>query len=63
MRMQPIERNGLYIINDAYNSNPESLRKALEFLSGTRASGKRIAILGDMLELGEESEKLHFEAG
>ena len=63
MRMQPIECNGLYIINDAYNSNPESLRKALEFLSGTRTPGKRIAILGDMLELGEESEKLHFEAG
>ncbi|MDE0041927.1 MAG: UDP-N-acetylmuramoyl-tripeptide--D-alanyl-D-alanine ligase [Candidatus Poribacteria bacterium] len=63
MRMQPIEYNGLYIINDAYNSNPNSLKQALEFLSKTRTSGKRIAVLGDMLELGQESEKLHFNAG
>ena len=63
MRMQPIECNGLYFINDAYNSNPDSLKQALEFLAGTPTSGKRIAILGDMLELGGESEKLHVEAG
>ena len=63
MRMQPIECNGINIINDAYNSNPDSLKQALEFLSNTCTSGKRIAILGDMLELGEASEKLHFEAG
>lgn len=63
MRMQPIECNGLYIINDAYNSNPNSLKHALEFLSRTRTSGKRIAVLGDMLELGQESKKLHFNAG
>ena len=63
MRMQPIECNGLYIINDAYNSNPDSLKYALEFLSRTRTAGKRIAVLGDMLELGKESGKLHFEAG
>ena len=63
MRMQPIECNGLCIINDAYNSNPDSLKHALEFLSGTRTSGKRIAVLGDMLELGKDSKKLHFNAG
>ena len=63
MRMQPIECNGFVLINDAYNSNPNSLKQALEFLSKTRTSGKRIAVLGDMLELGQESEKLHFNAG
>ncbi len=63
MRMQPIECDGLHIINDAYNSNPDSLKHALEFLSSTRTSGKRIAVLGDMLELGHESKKLHFNAG
>ena len=63
MRMQPIECNGLCIINDAYNSNPDSLKHALGFLSTTHTSGKRIALLGDMLELGRESKKLHFEAG
>ncbi|MDE0297322.1 MAG: UDP-N-acetylmuramoyl-tripeptide--D-alanyl-D-alanine ligase [Candidatus Poribacteria bacterium] len=63
MRMQPIDRDGLHIINDVYNSNPDSLEQALEFLSTTRTSGKRIAVLGDMLELGTESEKLHYEAG
>lgn len=63
MRMQPIECDGLYIINDAYNSNPDSLKHALEFLSRMHTSGKRIAVLGDMLELGQESKKLHFDAG
>ena len=63
MRMQPIESDGLYIINDAYNSNPDSLKYALEFLSRARTSGKRIAVLGDMLELGHESQKLHYSAG
>ena len=63
MRMQPIVHNDLRIINDAYNSNPESLKSALTFLSDIETTGKRIAILGDMLELGEHSYALHLKVG
>lgn len=47
------------IINDCYNSNPDSARAAIEMLRSIKASGKKIAVLADMLELGEESEQLH----
>ena len=63
MRMQPIVHNDLRIINDAYNSNPESLKSALTFLSDIEITGRRIAILGDMLELGEHSHTLHLKTG
>ena len=63
MRMQPIVHNDLQIINDAYNSNPESLKSALTFLSDIEIAGKRIAILGDMLELGKHSHALHLKTG
>ena len=63
MRMQPIECDGLYIINDAYNSNPDSLKHALDFLRRTQTCGRRIAVLGDMLERGNDSERLHLSAG
>ncbi len=63
MRMQPIVHKDLRIINDAYNSNPESLKSALAFLSHIEIAGKRIAILGDMLELGEHSHTLHLKTG
>ena len=63
MRMQPIVHKDLHIINDAYNSNPGSLKSALAFLSDIDIAGKRIAILGDMLELGEHSHTFHLKAG
>ncbi|HDL09734.1 MAG TPA: UDP-N-acetylmuramoyl-tripeptide--D-alanyl-D-alanine ligase [Candidatus Omnitrophica bacterium] len=53
----------VHIIDDSYNSNPLSLRKALEFLSQLEFPGSKIAVLGDMLELGRDSEELHFQAG
>jgi len=58
-RMEVIRKNGLVIINDCYNSNPESARKALLTLSQMQANGKRIAVLADMLELGDWSESEH----
>ncbi|MBW1650352.1 MAG: UDP-N-acetylmuramoyl-tripeptide--D-alanyl-D-alanine ligase [Deltaproteobacteria bacterium] len=49
------------IINDAYNANPDSTKAAFSLLSDIK--GKKFAVLGDMLELGKDSEKLHFQIG
>lgn len=54
--------DGSRIINDTYNANPESMKAGLSTLCGL-GSGKRLAILGDMLELGVNSEVLHKEIG
>lgn len=51
------------IIDDTYNSNPASARAALIALSGLRAQSRRIAVLGEMLELGDLSDQLHAEVG
>lgn len=59
-RSQLIQKNGLSIIADAYNANPSSMRVALENLEKIAATSK-IAILGDMFEMGEESIKQHRE--
>ena len=48
---------GVSVINDAYNANPESMRASLRMLSGL--SGRRFAVLGDMLELGSDEIELH----
>lgn len=47
------------LLDDTYNANPASMAAALEALAAREVSGKRIAVLGDMLELGDESAALH----
>lgn len=62
MRLQRIERNGMLIWDDCYNSNPEAACMMLDLLAVTPAS-RRIAVLGEMRELGTWSEELHREVG
>lgn len=62
-RMNYFSISGLDIIEDCYNSNPRSLILALEFVSSLSYPGVKIAILGDMLELGEESGRWHYSCG
>jgi UDP-N-acetylmuramoyl-tripeptide--D-alanyl-D-alanine ligase len=54
---------GATIINDCYNASPLSMRAALDELSTEPAEGRRIAVLGDMLELGEHEVQLHRDVG
>ena len=58
-RMETFRVNGITILNDTYNSNPDSVRAALETLQAVKTPGKKIAVLADMLELGETSEREH----
>ncbi|MGZ5346785.1 MAG: UDP-N-acetylmuramoyl-tripeptide--D-alanyl-D-alanine ligase [Solirubrobacterales bacterium] len=51
------------LINDCYNANPVSMRAALDHLGAVEASGRRVAVLGDMLELGPEAASYHREVG
>lgn len=62
-RMAVFEREGIVIINDTYNANPDSMRVALNALRAVPCKGKRIAVLGDMLELGAFTEAEHKALG
>ena len=63
MRMQVESWRGAGIINDAYNANPASMQAALRTLAEVRCRGRRIAVLGDMFELGRHSAKEHRALG
>ena len=63
-RMAVLERSdGLVVIDDAYNANPESMRAALAALATLGAGRRRWAVLGEMRELGPDAEQLHAEVG
>lgn len=59
MRLQKIAVDGVTVIVDCYNSNPQSAQAAVEELRKTKAAGRRIAVIGDMLELGTFTEQSH----
>src|SRR6202040_1915511 len=62
-RLQIKQIRGVQFIDDSYNANPESMKAALRTLVELDADGKRIAVLGEMRELGEESEVGHRDVG
>jgi len=62
-RMRVEEVGGVTVVDDAYNANPASVTAALATLSGLGGGGRRIAVLGDMLELGASAVQLHAAVG
>jgi UDP-N-acetylmuramoyl-tripeptide--D-alanyl-D-alanine ligase len=64
MRFRPIRaKQGYIVVDDSYNANPSSMKWAISTLSGLPCAGKRIAILGDMKELGDKTAYYHEELG
>jgi UDP-N-acetylmuramoyl-tripeptide--D-alanyl-D-alanine ligase len=64
LRGELIELPGeILLVNDCYNANPISMRAALEHLVSLDSEGRHVAILGEMLELGEDAEQYHREVG
>ncbi len=63
LRQEINEINGITFIKDCYNANPDSMIAALNVLDSLECKGKKIAVLGDMLELGDISAEEHFNIG
>ncbi len=63
MRMAREVVGDVTLINDAYNANPASMDAAIRELGLRRCTGRRIAVIGDMLELGDNAERLHRQLG
>jgi UDP-N-acetylmuramoyl-tripeptide--D-alanyl-D-alanine ligase len=62
-RLELLTSEGIFVLDDAYNANPASMREALLLLAAIETRGARRAVLGDMLELGPDSERFHEEVG
>ena len=62
-RLQIKEVNGVQFLDDSYNANPDSMKAALRTLIELATDGNRIAVLGEMRELGAESQRGHEEVG
>ena len=63
MRMQSWMTKGVRVLDDAYNANADSVLAALETLKDYPCSGRRVAVLGEMAELGRHSAEAHAEVG
>ena len=62
MRGEVVRLSGRQVINDSYNANPRSMTAALDMLS-EMGGGRKVAVLGDMLDLGEYAREAHLEVG
>jgi UDP-N-acetylmuramoyl-tripeptide--D-alanyl-D-alanine ligase len=56
-------RDGIVMIDDSYNSSPAALARAFETISSGAVAGRTVAVVGEMLELGDHSAALHRESG
>lgn len=63
MRLNIMDHNGIKIINDAYNASPQSMEAAINVLKDIAGDNRTIAVLGDMLELGDIAVKAHMGVG
>jgi len=63
MRLNIISSNGMKIINDAYNASPHSMKAAIDVLKEIAGTSRSIAVLGDMLEMGDWALGAHVEVG
>ncbi len=63
MRQQISIKNDITYIDDSYNASPDSMKAGIDVLCSVNASGRRIAVLADMLELGPDSPLYHYEVG
>ncbi|MBE4909678.1 UDP-N-acetylmuramoyl-tripeptide--D-alanyl-D-alanine ligase [Bacillus luteolus] len=64
MRLEVIEgKNGSKIINDAYNASPTAMKAAIDLVQNLKGYSRKVVVLGDMLELGPNEEKYHYEIG
>lgn len=62
-RMEVKDYYGVKVVNDAYNSNPDSVVLGLETINDFKCKGKKHVVLSDMLEMGKSSEREHYEIG
>jgi UDP-N-acetylmuramoyl-tripeptide--D-alanyl-D-alanine ligase len=63
MRLQPWKLGEVQVLDDSYNANADSMRAALETLREFPCAGRRVAVLGDMAELGDHAPAAHAEIG
>lgn len=63
MRQEMLKIGGVTVIDDSYNASPDSVRGALDILTAEKSGGRKIAVLADMLELGDYSYIGHYEVG
>ena len=63
MRLEPMRAGSWSVINDAYNANPSSMEAALKTFGRLKGQGRKVVVLGDMLELGPSTEAMHRSIG